>query len=328
MINFNLQRTKSYQEIQKKLNSIVQRHLPESTYSESKAKRVEEALNFSWFIRLKSDVLISHGVADKNYYWMTDKETGEKYVNGLKALLVPGEWSRSRVLKSPSLTLTPDQVISVGWPRLDELRELQASVTLPSISEKISILWAPTHDFVKRGVNKKSTSSYPDFEPFAEKLSKDFKVDSSLHPRNRKDKEPTLDKLLRSNVVISDFGTLVYEAWALGKPVIFPRWILGDSIETYLPGSAEAHIFRNRIGYHPDSFEELLELIATDLVITSDVDSFMDAYLDNYRGGSGGKKVAKTLLYLEKKYAQTLVQKAKILIIKLKNALKGAFLNR
>ena len=48
----------------------------------------------------------------------------------------------------------------------------------------------------------------------------DFEV--SLHPRNRKDKRPTTYGILDCDYVISDFGTMVYEAWALGKPVIFP----------------------------------------------------------------------------------------------------------
>jgi hypothetical protein len=62
--------------------------------------------------------------------------------------------------------------------------------------------------------------------------------------------------------VISDFGTMVYEAWALGKPVIFPRWAM--DVETLInrnPLSAESYIYRNRIGLHPESLEELQEIL-------------------------------------------------------------------
>jgi hypothetical protein len=63
-------------------------------------------------------------------------------------------------------------------------------------------------------------------------------------------------------VVISDFGTMVYEAWALGKPVIFPRWAM--DVETLInrnPLSAESYIYRNRIGLHPESLEEMQTML-------------------------------------------------------------------
>jgi CDP-glycerol glycerophosphotransferase len=116
-----------------------------------------------------------------------------------------------------------------------------------------------------------------------------------LHPRNRTDKVPTTQKLIEADYVVSDFGTLVYEAWALGKPVIFPRWILGDRVQQYLPGSAEGYIFEHRIGYHPDSFDEMMDILAGDPVITEDVDQFMESYLVNYRGGSSAGKIVKVL---------------------------------
>jgi hypothetical protein len=63
-----------------------------------------------------------------------------------------------------------------------------------------------------------------------------------------------------------------------------------------LPGSAEAHLFSERIGYHPNSLKELLEILHGEPVITPDVDAFMTDYLDNYRTGSAS---ARTALMLE-----------------------------
>jgi hypothetical protein len=55
---------------------------------------------------------------------------------------------------------------------------------------------------------------------------------------------------------------MVYEAWALGKPVIFPRWCIDvDTILTRNPRSAEAYIYRNRIGLHADSMEEMQRML-------------------------------------------------------------------
>ena len=55
---------------------------------------------------------------------------------------------------------------------------------------------------------------------------------------------------------------MVYEAWALGKPVIFPRWAM--DVETLInrnPLSAESYIYRNRIGLHPESLEEMQDML-------------------------------------------------------------------
>ncbi|MEY3607047.1 MAG: hypothetical protein RL289_1227, partial [Actinomycetota bacterium] len=84
----------------------------------------------------------------------------------------------------------------------------------------------------------------------------------SLHPRNRSDRTPTGNQLVWSDVVISDFGTMVYEAWALGKPVIFPRWAIDvETLITRNPLSAESYIYRNRIGLHAESFEEMQAML-------------------------------------------------------------------
>ena len=83
----------------------------------------------------------------------------------------------------------------------------------------------------------------------------------SLHPRNRTDKQPTHHSLLDCDYVISDFGTIVYEAWALGKPVIFPHWLIGDRIKRHLGKSAEAFIFHERLGLHADSPQQMIDFV-------------------------------------------------------------------
>ncbi|MDH7454057.1 hypothetical protein QF205_13405 [Luteimonas composti] len=287
-INFVLNTSANYSEVQESLFSLVQAELDAGEYS--RGRYVDGALNFSLFIRDRADVVMSHGVADKNYFWIRDPD-GQRFANRLKAVLVPGRWLRKRILKSSKLELGEDQVITVGWPRIDQLRAMPR----PQTRGRKVLLWAPTHDAVKRGAEERSTSSYPDFGRHLPALSKRFDVEVSLHPRNRVDKRPTLEKLLEADFVVSDFGTLVYEAWALGKPVLFPRWILGDRIQQYLPRSAEAHIFDNRIGYHPESLEDMLDILEAGPVITPDVVKFMAAYVDNYRAGNSAAAIAAAL---------------------------------
>lgn len=287
-INFVANSSANYSEVQDSLFSLVQAELDTGEYSQG--RYVPGALNFSLFVRDQADVVMSHGVADKNYFWVRDPD-GNRYASRLKAVLVPGRWLRKRILKSSKLELGEDQVMTVGWPRLDQLRAMQR----PQPRERKVLLWAPTHDAVKRGTEGRSTSSYPDFGRHLPALSKRLDVEVSLHPRNRVDKRPTLEKLLEADYVVSDFGTLVYEAWALGKPVLFPRWILGDRIQQYLPRSAEAHIFENRIGYHPGSLEEMLDILEAGPTITPDVEKFMAAYVDNYREGNSAAAIAAAL---------------------------------
>ena len=301
-INFFLNKSDNYNLVEKQLQDLIINYLDKGEYTISDKKN-STSINISFFIRNDVDVVLSHGVADKNYFWISD-ENKDKYVNRLKAVMVPGKWHKNRLLKSKKITLEEDQIIIVGWPRIDLLRNLQKDIFVPTVNNEIRICWAPTHDVRKRGESNESTSSYPEFEIYAKELEKNYIVEYALHPRNSKDKKPTMEKLLSSNIVISDFGTMVYEAWALNKPVIFPRWILKNNIEKYLPYSAEAYIMEKKIGYHPESFEEMIEIIEKGPVISSDVKNFMSNYLDNYNKGNSSKKIANELKKLYFKHIQ------------------------
>jgi len=293
MINFVLDKSKNYAAVQASLLGTVQRHLPSDSYSSTNGVRRAGALNFALFVRQPADIVMSHGVADKNYFTDVCDDGGELFINRLRALLVPGPWLKRKLLANPEVRLRADQIHTVGWPRLDDLRQRVPGVRA---SGRPRLLWAPTHDFVKRGDEQLSTSSYPLFNECLPALREHFDVAVSVHPRNRPTKTPTWQLLLDADVVISDFGTMVYEAWALGKPVIFPRWLLGDRIQKYLPGSGEAHIFDARLGCHSASLAELISTVLDGPVISPEVDAFMRDYLDNYNGGSSGARVAELLL--------------------------------
>jgi CDP-glycerol glycerophosphotransferase (TagB/SpsB family) len=285
-------KSKSYAKVQTALFEELTLGIDNSMLSESQDEYVKSksVLNLTFFIRHKADVLMSHGVADKNYMLIRDKKDGSRLVNSFKYVLVPGEWLKQKLLKDTDITLQADQIKIIGWPRLNSLKRLKRKWRISRVLNilrnrfnggKKIVLWAPTHDFRKRGVEQKSTSSYPDLLEFVPKLTEEFRFFTSLHPRNRECKRPTDDILVRSDVVISDVGTIVYEAWALGIPVVFPRWILKDRIIEFTPGSAEAYIFENNIGYHASSFEEMLELISNPrLQVEKDVKKFLDLYLE------------------------------------------------
>jgi hypothetical protein len=298
ILNFVKTSSKNYAEVQEQILGTIKAALPAGCWLESIEARREGSLNFTLFIHQPADVVMSHGLADKNYFFRKD-ENGERIASRLAHVLVPGEWLRQRLLKAEKLGLSPEQVHVVGWPRLDALMAQVPAGDPPETQRKKRVLWAPTHDYARRGQEQVSLSSYPEFEPHLQQLQAVFDVQVSLHPRNRRDKVPTTEKLLWADYVVSDFGTMVYEAWALGKPVIFPGWIVRDRILEFLPaGSAESVVFRQGIGLHATSFEELREFIHAGAGVDSAVHAFMDCYLAPEYRGTSAHRVADVLLGL------------------------------
>jgi hypothetical protein len=293
MINFVLSASKNYALVQTQINQAIQKYLPTGAFTETYEQYAEGSVNFTLFIDNEADVLMSHGAADKNYMWRRS-ESGSflNHHKKRKLLMVPGEFSVDRIQNS-SLSSNGLRAMAVGWPRLDTL--LTSRSDLFRISNKKRVLYAPTHDYhvQKNGL---IMSSYPEFMPFFEKLEKIFDVKISTHPRNRTNKTPTSNLLLWADIVISDHGTMVWEALALGKPVIFPDWLIGEWMLNYKKNSAEWHLFHKKIGWHADSFEHMVELIQAPNAMTAETKKFLDSYILKNSYGQSGKIIANTLL--------------------------------
>lgn len=158
---------------------------------------------------------------------------------------------------------------------------------------------------MKRDANQTlSPSSFPKLNEFLPVLENMFNFQKALHPRNKgkNDKRPTAELMASADVVISDMGTMVYEAWALGIPVVFPRWLLKDSVIELTPGSAEAYIFEKKIGLHAESFEEMCTMLKKERRLGQDVKQFLEEYLPKKFNGSSGKRVSDILVSLEKNF--------------------------
>jgi CDP-glycerol glycerophosphotransferase (TagB/SpsB family) len=210
---------------------------------------------------------------------------------------VPGEWLKRRLLKTKGMEVDADRIHVVGWPRLDALLASQQS--MPAVPRapgtRPKVLWAPTHDYARRGADRDSMSSYSELQEFVPMFEKHFDFSISLHPRNRKDKQPTHHSLLDCDYVISDFGTIVYEAWALGKPVIFPHWLIGHRIKRHLGRSAEAFIFQKRLGLHANSPQQMIDFVMDGAGIDARTSAFLDDYLAPAHAGTSGERVAALL---------------------------------
>ncbi len=288
--------SKNYSGVQQQLLGAITRHLRPEEFSTTVGKRAPGSLNFSLFIKLPADVVMSHGVADKNYFLRKDG-AGERISNRLAHLFVPGEWLKRRLLARQDLEIGPERIHVVGWPRLDILLATQQEMPVAprSPGARPKVLWAPTHDYARRGEDNASNSSYPELLEFVPMFEKHFDFEISLHPRNRRNKQPTKYSLLDCDYVISDFGTIVYEAWALGKPVIFPHWLIGDRIKRHLGKSAEAHIFHKRLGLHADNPQQMIDFVMGGAGIDRRTQKFLDDWLSPAYAGRSGERVAALL---------------------------------
>ena len=248
----------------------ILKHLPD-------ARKVQEPVEgevnvrFFHFMRNKHGVFMSHGIADKN--WRTPDK-----LYGFSHVCVSGPGWRDRYIQ---WGLHPDRLLMVGYPKLD--------VLFPA-PEGEGVLWAPTH----AGTHS-YPSSYYGIEATLPHLSFDVKV--APHPRNRPVKATTLGELSDARVVIADCGSTVYEAWALGKPVVFPDWLVERKVMARWPGSYEAQIYDNRIGRHAKNEKELDRLVkeALDDGITKAEEQFIEKILPREFRGVSGKMAAEAL---------------------------------
>ena len=281
-INFCWGFGKTYPGVQKQIFDLIESQLPPGVVTHTVEDAVEGAVNLSLFIRqgrelddahrVAADVILAHGIADKRYFFTQDSNTSLPLANEYEFLLVPGAWHVNRLIegmyrRNPhyQITVNQSQIKKVGWLRLDQLIA-ESKIPDREPHHRLRVLWAPTHNVKPRSnlksIDEIAPSSFPGFKAHVKSMAARYIFRVSLHPRNRSDRTPTGNLLVWSDVIVSDFGTMVYEAWALGKPVVFPRWAIDvDTLINRNPLSAESYVYRNRIGLHPESYEEMIEML-------------------------------------------------------------------
>lgn len=196
------------------------------------------------------DIFMSHGIADKNY-WIGS------HIKDFKFAFVPGIAWYNRMRK----TGYKGEIFINGYTKLDPLiNDLKKES-----SDKPFILWAPTHGYTGKD---KGRSSYPQCLTLIDEISKDYKTKIALHPTSKvnsgEKQTPTLIDLLNADVVIADAGSTLYEAWILGKPVVFPDWICKKDVLNHFkkdPDNFEYKIYNDGIGYHAKDIKEMNKMI-------------------------------------------------------------------
>lgn len=296
-INF-VREVTAYVNVLDSLIDPIRKHLPESTITPRQG--VRGALNFCMFIGSNAPrprVLMSHGVADKNY--IGGRKRGDAFK--FDYLFVPGPAYKEKHIRG-FITIDPrdssigyrangypaEKIFAVGWPKLDPIFNGEYKRTE---SDKLRILYAPTHNAIQ------AVSSFPAFNDYLDKFPTDIEIINSPHPARKNDRMPTLQALVDADVVIADAGSTLYEAWMLGKPVIFPDWLVRDGVVKRFAGSFEAQIYEQGLGYHARDFNHLLDLIAVALTdgVDGDVREFMEGVCPAEFNGRSGKVIADTL---------------------------------
>ena len=268
-------------------------HLPESLVS---PKALPDAVNVHFFNEKKYleafdradgslKVFLPHGMADKQW------RNGPSVSNFHYVCVSGPSWVKKMVQEGIPL----EKILMVGFSKLDPL--FQGSIKKQSSgSPKKTVLYAPTH------IGSAPCTSFPAFMEYLDLFPKDIEVLSSVHPYHKEQKTPVLQELAQADAVISDASSVVYEALSLGIPVIFPDWLVKDAILSTWPESFSAAIYRQGIGYHPQTFEELLQQLH--LAIANKLSPadrrFIDGILPLDLRGTSGKVTARELRKLAK----------------------------
>lgn len=234
-------------------------------------------------------VFISHGIADKKW------RNANRMTGRFDWVFVSGPLWRQRLIDGG---FPAARICEVGYTKLDPIFQGKVEGHTPRADGRLRVVWAPTHggggEKYARAAKPPNTSgarrtSYWQRDLIARLLpASEFDVVEAVHPRHRPDRRATLAEYVGADVVVADGGSTIYEAWALGIPVVFPTWLVGTANQR--AGTLENDIYTRRVGWHAVEATDLPKLVihasdrgpgalARDLV--------EDVFPARYRGRSG-----------------------------------------
>jgi len=240
------------------------------------------ALNVRFFVGRECDgVFMPHGIADKNY------RNADK-LQDFDCVFVSGPLWVEKLTKQG---YPREKIFINGYTKLDPVFQ-GAYRRAPG---EAKILYAPTHGAIKE------ISLHGRFDEELAMMAKHYEIISSTHPSYGGG--VTLQALADADAVISDAGSLLYEALALGKPVIFADWLIKKGVQKHFPRSFEEQIYENGIGYHAKSPADLRQTIETALQngIDDKMKRFIDGIFPPELRGKSGEATAKILKELSAK---------------------------
>ncbi len=239
-----------YDKIHDIVTNEVIKYLPEDTYKISR-EWDSQCLNVIYEPhgdKTSKGIYLPHGISDKGF------RNGRLMKRFRMAFVSSKVWQDKLVAQG----VERKRLLIGGWPKLDPLfNDLQP--TPDEYNDKIVALWAPTHTNDRNSTFHimSNFNTYPS----------DMIIIKSPHPWDRRlqkteSLEPTMWDLVHADVVISDSSSIIYEAWILGKHVIFPSWYCTPrSLKSAPPVSYNRDIYEQKIGLHAESEDHIIDLI-------------------------------------------------------------------
>jgi hypothetical protein len=230
-------------------------------------------------------IFMSHGIADKN--WRNFKS-----VCTYDYVCVSSEAWKQKMINQG---MPSEKLLICGYTKLDTLFPV---IHEELYSDKIVVLYAPTHNM--GDPLHDAVSCFPRLNKYFEHHPIDIRIIDSVHPANKEDGVPTMSLYKYADVVISDCSSTLYEAMALGIPVVFPDWLVCDCIYKCFPTSFEETIYKKQIGYHANNIDEFWELIrkAKNEGLNEKTKKFIDSIIPPQLRGNSGKVTADILIQL------------------------------
>jgi len=272
---------------QKVLDSIIDpiiKYLPTATKF---AKFQEGQINVRFFVEgePRNVFFMSHGMGDKG--WRDGKS-----VKDFDYICVSGPSWKEKLIKQD---VHEDKILINGYTKLDPIYFDFKKIVHDD--NKVHVLYAPTHNTNLE--NPMSISSYPRLMSFLDNIPGDIELAISAHPYNNNG-VITFDSFRWADVIISDCSSIIYEAFALDIPVVFPDWLVKDNIIRRCPDSFTEKIYTLNIGYHAKDIVNLWELVreAKSNGLNNLAKKFIEGIFPMNLRGNSGKVTAEILLKL------------------------------
>lgn len=210
-------------------------------------------------------VHLGHGIADKGDRAMILMRSSIDYV------ILPSHLMRDTLIrqtKGHGISLSGTRVPVLGMPKLDPLFNGEVA-PLPR-DERPRVLYAPTqgggddlkhmhdtHESQAAPWPAKRTSWWRRDEVLSALDSDEFDVVVCPHPRYTPGHVATLAEYVNADVVIADGGSTLWEALALGIPLVVTTWISAQGHNIRRRVSMEALLYAYRVGRHAQSRGDL-----------------------------------------------------------------------
>lgn len=243
------------------------------------------------------DLYISHGILQKVLGTTVERLSQFDYIG------VPGPMAADCLA---ARGVERAKMVTVGHPGLDEaFRWHQAFASDPALKEfygqhvlrdarlaaknpKPVVLWAPSHSaFIGEYV-------LPPLY-FSKALDAAHEIVRVGHPAvSGRSSVLARDVLHFAKACIGDVSGTVFEAWALGVPVVFPDWLIGEFVVAQCGDAPLGRVYSEGIGRHVQSPEDFPAAVreAVNEGITEEEKRFIDSYLPVELRGSSGKAAA------------------------------------